>query len=32
MEEERAERERDRAYWQPLRAELEQMRRAPRDE
>jgi hypothetical protein len=32
MEEERAERERDRAYWQPLRAELEQMRRAPRNE
>ena len=28
-EEERAERERDRAYWQPLRAELEQMRRLP---
>ena len=32
MEEERTERERDRAYWQPLRAELEQMRRAPRNE
>ncbi|MGH8095573.1 MAG: hypothetical protein ACREIF_19250 [Chthoniobacterales bacterium] len=32
MEEERTERERDRAYWQPIRAELEQMRRAPRNE
>jgi hypothetical protein len=32
MDEERAERERDRAYWQPLRAELEQMRRTSRNE
>ncbi|MGO8931982.1 MAG: hypothetical protein ACLQU3_34450 [Limisphaerales bacterium] len=30
MTEERAERERDRVYWQPLKAELEQLRRAAR--
>ena len=30
MAEERAERERDRLYWQPLKAELEQLRRAAR--
>lgn len=29
-DEERAERERDRAYWQPLKAELEQLRRTAR--
>ncbi|MBA3650999.1 MAG: hypothetical protein H0W66_05855 [Chthoniobacterales bacterium] len=29
LEEERAERERDRAYWQSLKRELEQMRRGP---
>ncbi|CAN5563699.1 hypothetical protein BH18VER2_BH18VER2_08380 [soil metagenome] len=31
LEEERAERERDRAYWQPLKRELEQMRRGSRE-
>lgn len=30
--EEQAERERDRAYWQPLRAELEQLRHSRRDD
>jgi len=30
MAEERGEREQDRLYWQPLKAELEQLRRAPR--